>query len=107
MNTYALYRFLFLLPPANVVWDEEFFYTCVSFCSQGEGGLCIMSLPVLLPGSMFHTGVPVKRMVSFGGGLHEEGARDRDLQPSPRQRPTLLWQPLKCAVHILLECILV
>ena len=28
-----------LLPPANEVWGKVKFYTCVSFCSQGRGGL--------------------------------------------------------------------
>ena len=82
---------------------------CQSFCSQRRGDLCMMSLPVWLPGPMFLLGVSVSRSMFLLGGLCLGGLPDRD---SPGQRPpwTETTRPpygKERAVRILLERILV
>ena len=42
-----------LLPPANEVWGKVMFLHMSVILSTGGGGLCMMSLPVQLPGPMF------------------------------------------------------
>ena len=81
---------------------------CQSFCSQG--GFCMMSLPVWLPGPMFLLGVSVSGPMFHLGGLpeqrHPHGQRpiplDRD--PPPDREPPYGKERV---VRILLECILV
>ena len=114
----------YLLPPTNKVWDKVMFSQVVvshSVNCWGEAvGLCMMSLPVWLPGSMFLLGVSMLGPLclceegcrSLSGGCRSllDPARHRSTppqldrsSPSPRQRCT----PLKWALRILLECIFI
>ena len=101
-----------LLPSANEVWGKVIF-SQVSVCLQG--GLCMMSLPVWLLGSMFllegsvFGPMFVPRGVSVqGGSLSREGlcpeAR-RLCQGDPPTETPLYGE--QWAVCILLECVLV
>ena len=63
------------LPPANEVWGKVMFYTCVSFCSRGEGvsiPACItghMTEGVSVPGGSLSGGVSVQRGLWEGEGF--------------------------------------
>ena len=108
------------LPPANEVWGKVMFLLASVILSTGGGGLCVMSLPVWLPGPMFLPGgVSVSgpmfllgircfwSHVPSGGSL----SRGVSLTKNPRQRPPPNRDPLsqygkERVVRILLECIL-
>ena len=63
------------LPPVNEVWGKVMFLHLFVSHSVHGGGLCMMSLPVWLPGPMFLLGglCPWSHVPSRGGGLHPEG----------------------------------
>ena len=90
----------FLVTARKRSCGKVMFFTPVSqsFCSQGGGGLCMMSLPVWLLGSMF----------ILGGGVSVSGpmflGRGSPNRPSGH-RPPLYGK--ERAVRILLQCFLV
>ena len=55
-----------LLPPANEFWGKVMF---LHMSVNGEGGLCMMSLSVRLPGPMFLLGFSVSGPIFLRGGL--------------------------------------
>ena len=58
------------LPPANEVWGKVMFLLASVILSRGGGGLCMMSLPVWLPGPMFLPGGFLSLFLcSFWGSL--------------------------------------
>ena len=62
-----------LLPPANGVWDKVIFSkACVSHSVHREC-LCMIILPVWLPGPMFLHGVSVPGPMFLRGGLPPGG----------------------------------
>ena len=91
------------LPPANEVWGKVMFYTRLSFCLQ-RGVWCHFLSACLVPCSLWRGGGGVKGMW-WKARVCGEGDRD-PLRPEAQH---LLNQrrPLKRAVRILLECILV
>ena len=96
--------------PQTKLREGNVFYTCLSVVLfTGIGGLCMMSLPVWIPGPMFlPRGLCLWSHVSSGGSLVfvQGGLPDRD----PPGRDPLDKDPLygkERAVRILLECILV
>ena len=116
-----------MLPPANEAWGKAMFLLASVILSTGGVGLCMMSLPVWLPGPMFLRGggflslVPCSfQGVSVSGPMFlDRDSPDRnprtetplDRDPHPLDRDPLGQRlPLyskERTVHILLECILV
>ena len=105
------------LPLANEVQGQGNVFTHLSFCPgrKGEGeGLCMMSLPVWLPGPMFlpGRGICVSGPMFLGDGVSvQEGGGSIQERGSVREIP-LTETPTRSygeerAVHILLECFLV
>ena len=86
--------------PQTKLWEANVFTpVCQSFCSQGAGGLCMITLPVWLPGPMIWTlGGFCLFPRSFQGDLclwfyvPSRGSLSRGL--SPWQRPPRQRDPL-------------
>ena len=73
---YASYWHADWLPPANEAWVKAMLlHLSVSHSVHGGGGLCMMSLPVWLPGPMFLPGGLCP------GGLPNRDSLDRDPTP--------------------------
>ena len=65
----------YFIPPANEVWGKVMFLHLSVSHSVQRGDLCMMSLPVWLPGPMFFLGVHVSGpMFLPGGGLCPGGS---------------------------------
>ena len=88
-----------LLPPANEFWGKVMF---LHMSVNGEGGLCMMSLSVRLPGPMFLLGFSVSGPIFIRGGSVKEvvSAQGRGISVQEKSGE-------KRAVRTLLECILV
>ena len=72
------------LPPANKIRDKVMFlYVSVIL----SGGLCMMSLPVLLSGPIFLLGVSVPGpMFLPGGAISVQGGLCRETSPNQKSR---------------------
>ena len=115
-NKRFIAQFLWLLPAATKLWPRQYFYTCLSFCSQGGGSASV------------HAGIPHPPEQTHPSGADPPGADPpKQTPPPPEQTPP--WEqtppradPLQSRhppgsrlhhtiyerpVRILLECILV
>ena len=101
------------LPSANQVWRKAMFLLACVILFTGVAGLCMMSLPVWLPGPMFLLGslclwshVP-SRWDSVSGPMFLPGQKPpphRDLPPPTHGKERAVRILLKCILVVLFNC---